>query len=142
MTPLEATELVYETARTGLGAAGVTYTFDGERFEPPADTAWVRVTVRDLPTAGATHGPAGGRRARRRGVVAAQCFAPNYPDDGAGAALALAQQVRALFEGKDIPSTPGVEPINFDAATVRRIGADGAWYQAHAEIPFTFDETF
>jgi hypothetical protein len=140
MTPIEATQHVYGVVEAGV--LGVAIDLQHEQFDPPIDQPWIRVTIRDLPAIAVTHGPPGARRKRCRMVVIAQVFAPNFPTDGVAQALTLAQQFKALFEGRDIPSTPGVDPIGFDDGFVRRVGSDGAWFQVNVELAASFDEVF
>lgn len=145
MTPLEATELVLAAVKSALDSLPVAYTFDGERYEPPVDASWVRVSVRDLPPEPSSHGPVGQRVERQRADVIAQCFAPLIPDDGQAGAMALAQQVRVVFRGLDL-GTAG-DTVTFLGADLRRIGVDGdagpsAFYQVNVSARFAFHETF
>lgn len=145
MTPLAATELVLAAVKERLDSLSVVHTFDGERYEPPADTAWVRVSVRDLPPDPSSHGPVGHRVERQRADVIAQCFAPLIPDDGQAGAMTLAQQVREVFRGLDL-GTAG-DTVTFMGAAIRRIGVDGdagpsTYYQVNVSARFAFHETF
>ena len=140
MTPLAATELVLAAAKSTLDSLGVPFCVDGERFEPAADTKWARVTVRDMPPRGSSHGPVGQRTDRERGLVTVQCFAPIFPDDGQAEAVALAQQMRAVFQGVDLGTA--ADTVTFMGARVQRVGVDGQWYQANAIGDFEFNETF
>jgi len=141
MTPLEATQLVYEAARAAVAAGTLDcgLELEGERFAPTADEPWIRVAVRDLPNTGSTHGAAGARIATRRALVVGQCFAPTFPDDGVSAAMALAALFQALYEGRDLTGDAGI--VNCDVGDTRRIGTDGAWFQVNASVPITFHET-
>lgn len=140
MTPLEAAQLVYAAIRTGMVAVDADLAFEGERFSPEADRAWVRVHIRALPTLSVTHGPPGQRRARRRRMVIAQCFAPIFPDDGVARAGALAAQVQALLDGRDLEGAAGT--CNFEPADSLPIAADKTWFQTNVTAPFQFNETF
>lgn len=144
MSPLEATEAIYAAAKAGVALMSGTPTLflEAERGKPAAGTAWIRVTVRDLPTLPLTLAPPGERYAQRSGLLIAQCFAPIGTTDGVSAAMAMALAFRALFEGQDIIGA-GSSPtsINFREADVRRVGIDkGGWFQVNAECPFTFGE--
>ena len=144
MTPLQATELAFEKVRTSW--LTTPYELDGERFTPPGvtDTPWVRVVVRDLPPRSVSHGPPGDRVRRARGQVVAQVFAPPFPDDGSGGALAIAQTFRALFDGKDILPSGGGEGLTFEDGLIRRVGIDDdtGEYQVNVTCPFDFNDTF
>ena len=139
MTPIEATNAIMRHAIDNWNAATAALTFDGERFEPPAGEPWIRVTIRDLPTATVTHGARGNRQAERRATLIAQVFHPLSESDGAGAALELATAFRDLFEPAAVTSDAGVVHI-VGGATVRRIGVDGPWYQANVDVPLTYFE--
>jgi hypothetical protein len=143
MTPLQATQIVYDAVRDAAAAGTIecAYAFEGERFAPVAGEPWIRISVRDLPTTEATHGRIGHRVATRRAMVVVQVFAPNFADDGTAQALELAAVVQALYEGRSLP-VGDADQINADPADVRRIGADGAWFQTNVTIPFSYRETF
>lgn len=137
MTELEATEAIYTVAKAGVAAMSgpPTLVLEGERGKPAVGTAWIRVAVRDQPSDLPSHGPTGGRRIQRGGVVYAQCFAPIGTTDGVKAALTMAQDFRTLFEGVDLGG------LTFNGADVRRVGIEGGWMQVNAECPFTFEAT-
>ena len=140
MTPVEALQAI--AARVEAEWAATVVTYDGQRFDPPSDAAWVRITIRDQPTRKVTHGNIGARQATRAALLIAQVFAPIGEVDSSHPALELAEQFRALFEGRDVPDTPGAECINFEDATVRRIGADGGFYQVNVNLTHTYPQTF
>lgn len=147
MTPLEATNAVLNHAIASSVTVGdvvkfngATLTFDGERFDAPEGEPWIRLTIRDLPTASVTLGARANRLAERRATLIAQVFAPLEVSDGAGAALELAIAFRDLFEPADVAAAAGVVHI-IGGATVRRIGVDGAWYQVNVDVPLTYHET-
>lgn len=140
MTPLEMTEAILQHAVTNWNAATAVLVFDGERAAPPAAEPWIRLTIRDLPTRTVTHGARGGRQAERRATLIAQVFYPTAISDGAGPALAIAQDFRDLFEPADVVASTGVVHI-VGGASLRRIGVDGAWYQVNVDVPLTYHET-
>ena len=147
MTPLEATNAILNHAIASSVTVGdvvkfngATLTFDGERFDAPEGEPWIRLTIRDLPTASVTLGARANRLAERRATLIAQVFAPLEVSDGAGAALALAIAFRDLFEPADVTASAGVVHIT-GGATVRRVGVDGAWYQVNVDVPLTYHET-
>ena len=88
MTPLEMTTAVLDHAIANWNTADAALTFDGERFDAPEGEPWIRLTIRDLPTASVTLGARSNRLAERRATLIAQVFAPLEVSDGAGAALA------------------------------------------------------
>lgn len=139
MTPLEATNAILAHAIDNWPATIAALTFDGERFTPPSGP-WIRLTIRDLPTASVTHGARGNRQATRRATLIAQVFAPLAESDGAGPALALAIAFRDLFEPADVTATAGVVHV-VGGATVRRVGVDGPWFQVNVDVPITYLET-
>jgi hypothetical protein len=144
VTPLQATELVYETVRTGWTATTSANTsFENETWTPPRDAASVRVVVRDLPPLALTHGPTGQRTKRHRAFIVAQIFVPLAIATGVAAARTLAQTFAALFEAKEIASAAATYPnsIQTEPAAIRGPLADGDLYQLNVEVPFTFDET-
>ncbi len=143
MTPLEATEAIYLAAVTGVAAmAGPPEIKLDELAKPAIGTTWIRLSVKDGPTRSMSIGPIGQRRAERSGTVYAQCFHPVSLADGVGPALAMAQEMRALFEGKDLTGAGATAPprVTFEEGAVRRMGVDGSWTQVNAEIPFTYVE--
>lgn len=141
MTPLEATNAILAHARDNWNAANAVLTFDGERFDPPAGEAWIRIAIRDLPTSIVTHGGRANRLAERRATMIAQVFWPLAISDGQGRALELAIAFRDIFEPAAIVSSAGVINIA-GGATVRRIGVDAStWYQVNVEVPLTYHET-
>ena len=135
------TEAVLQHAVTNWNAAAV-LVFDGERAAPPAAEPWIRLTIRDLPTRTVTHGARGNRQAERRATLIAQVFYPTAISDGAGPALAIAQDFRDLFEPADVTASTGVVHI-VGGASLRRIGntPDAAWYQVNVDVPLTYHET-
>ena len=137
MTPLEATELVYAAAVAGVAAMSPapTLMLEGELGRPAIGTRWIRLAVRDQPSPPMTHGPSGGRRVQRGAVLLAQCFAPVGTADGVKAALTMATEFRALFEGEDVGECA------FGTADTRRVGIEGGWMQVNAECPFTYEAT-
>ena len=141
VTPLEATNALMAHAISNWNVARAVLTFDGERFEPPADRPWIRMSIRDLPTGTVTHGSRANRLAERRANLIAQVFYPLALADGQGKAVGLATEFRDLFEPAPITSAAGVVNIA-GGATVRRVGVDAAtWYQVNVDVPITYHET-
>lgn len=137
MTELEATQAIYAAIRAEF--TSVVFTFEGERFTPPSDEAWIRVSIRDLTSRISSLGQSG--LSERRGLLLAQCFAPTFPDDGVAAALSLAHQFCRLFERTNKPDTAGADPAHFLVGSMTRVGVDGDWFQANASIPFFYLDT-
>jgi hypothetical protein len=140
VTPVEANEQILAAIVDAWNDATARLTFDGELFKPDdADASvlpWVRVTIRELEPESITHGSQTNRLAFQRGLLWAQCFAPNTSGDGAGAALQLAQDFRDLVHAQSL----GADPIHFDVATPEKKGVDGSWYRADVRIPYRFQE--
>lgn len=59
---------------------------------------------------------------------------------GAGAALAVADTLAAVFRGKR--DTSGTTKVVYQSPTIRSIGTDGAWYQVDVEVPIERDTQF
>ena len=72
MTPLEATNAILNHAIANWNAADAVLTFDGERFDAPEGEPWIRLTIRDLPTASVTLGARANRLAERRAQRASE----------------------------------------------------------------------
>lgn len=134
-TPNEAVERIYSEFVTGWGATSP-FTFDNKKYDPPANTSFVRVTVRHTDATQDSLGSVGTRKFDRPGTLFIQCFSPL--DIGRSAADNLALTARNLFEGKTL--TP--EGIRFFGVTVREIGLDGeGMFQINVEAPFEYTET-
>ena len=132
----EAAGRIYEAFLAGWTAtAASAVTFDNEKFKPPPDGDWARVTVRLLNRQQESLGPLNGRKFQDTGVVFVQCFTPL--NVGRSRADTLAANARSIFEGKTLLP----EGIRFTSATVREIGAGEEWYQINVQADFTFTET-
>ena len=107
-------------------------TLDNEKFEPPVDAAWVRVATRHFGANQETLGGVGRRKFERQGIASIQVF--GQLDKGSRAADTLAQQARAVFEGKTI------DGIRFRDVVVREIGPTESWYQINVEAEFEYTE--
>jgi hypothetical protein len=140
VTPLQATELVYETVRTGWTACVVSH--ENETWTPPRNAASIRCIVQELPGATITHGPTGDRVERNRAVILAQVFVPKSIADGVAVAKGLRDQFAALLKAKEIVGAAATYPnsIQTDAAQPRGGRSDGDMYQLNVEVPFTFDQ--
>lgn len=135
MTTLnEATEKIYQTFLTDWGAT-TSVTFDNETFNPNANEAYVRVTVRHTAAVQDSLGSVGRRKFDRIGTVFIQVFTPL--DMGRQQADNLSTSARAVFEGKTL--TP--ENLRFNAVITRELGVSDNWYQTNVEAPFNYTET-
>ena len=138
MTDLEATQAIYDVVNDGWTATPVVY--GAGKYSPASpSTSWIRVSVKREGTKGHTIGPGG--RVTRLGRVFAQVFAIPLAgkDSGEGAAVALAQAFRALFELQSLPVTG--EPVHFLEGSVREVGPDGPHYHVNADVAFWFHDT-
>lgn len=133
---VDARETIYQAFITAWGATSP-ITLDNEAFQPPADTAWVRMAVRHnvstLECIGGS-GYGGMNSYQRAGIVFLQVFTPL--NQGTREADTLAQAARAIFEGKTFSSNA----IRFNNVVVREIGPDGSWFQVNLEADFQYDE--
>lgn len=136
MTPTGASQAILAKIVADWNVATATLTFEGERFTPPTDAPWIRVSLRSRLPGLVTHGTVGARLAEQRGRLIVQCFAPNHVADGAGASEALAQTFRDLFHGLSL----GADPIHFDVGAPQRIGVDGSLFQTNVELTFRYHE--
>lgn len=141
MTPLQATELVYETVRAGWTDTVVSH--ENETWTPPRDASSIRCVVQDLPPLSLSHGPVGQRTKRNRAVIVAQVFVPRAIADGVATAKDLRDRFGLLLQGKEIAAPAATAPnsIHTDLAVPRNARTDGDLYQLNVEVPFTFDET-
>lgn len=126
----EARGIIYAALVAGIG--GTSYTFDNEAYDPPADAAWVRLSMRHTGRTLDTLAPVGNRKFEASGSVIVQVFAPL--DTGAAGCDAVVETVRALFEGVTLSG------IFFYGAVVREIGPGDDWYQTNVEAAFTYNE--
>lgn len=136
VTLVNARETIYQAFQTAWGATSP-ITHDNESFEPPVDTAWVRMVVRHdgstLECIGGA-GDGGMNTYQRTGRVIMQVFTPL--DQGTREADTLAQTARAIFEGTTLSSNA----IRFNNVVLREIGPEGSWYQINLEAAFQYDE--
>ena len=109
------------------------YAFENERFQPPQDAAWVRVSVRHARGRQEVLGPAGARIFERRARITAQVF--GLRDAGTAAIDALCQAVRDVFEGARFEGVECLEAQGVD------VGNDGPWDQKNVEVSARYFET-
>ena len=135
MTTLnEARGAIYGAFSTGWGSTSA-FTFDGESFDPPANIAWARLTVRHIARDQESLGGVGRRKFESGGSAIVQCFAPL--DSGAEGADTLAQVAQGIFEGKTLLP----EGIRFTSSVVTEIGSTEDFYQINVESFFTYSTT-
>ncbi len=132
----EATAAVYERVRdnwTATAPYATTVTRENEPFKPPAETPWIRVTVRDRPTPVPMRGPIGGRRFMRQAMIMVQVFTPI--GSGVKARNTITHAVLTLFEGVSFSD------LDCNQGSVQPVGAvDGRWDLAVVEILFNYYE--
>jgi hypothetical protein len=118
---------------TGTTAARVVFQNEGHESVDLDEAAWVRLSVQEVTGGQQTLGPIGDRKYRRRARVDVQVFTP--ADRGMQPGLALAQQVRSIFEGKTF------DGLYFFDCVVADGGKDEKWHQVIATTRFDFWET-
>jgi len=115
------------------GASPPTY-FDNELASPPNDgAAFARLSIAALPDPSSTLGAIGSRRITRRAVVILQIAAPL--DAGEGAALALVETARDVFE------RVSADDLYYEDAQVRQGRSDGRWWLTRIDVPFHYSAT-
>lgn len=136
MTTLpEAKEAIYLAFQTAWTPTGKALTFDNEKFDPPVDDEWARLTVRHTGGGQETLGKVGNRKFARLGSVFVQVFTPI--DQGTSEADVLVTTARNAFEGITLAGTT----LRFLDVVAREAGPDGKWYQTVVEANFEYDET-
>lgn len=135
MTTLaEARERIYDEFITAWGATS-DLTLDNEKFDPPSDSPWARLSIRHNGRDQESLGPVTGRKFESIGSVFVQCFSPL--DGGRTAADTLAATAQSILEGKHLHP----EGIRLTGAAITEIGASEGWYQINVEALFTYSET-
>ncbi len=129
----EARETIYETFNTAW-AGQTQLTFDNEKFDPPDDASWVRLSVRHKISTQETLGALGNRKFLR----GASCFIQIFTvfDIGTATADGLVETARAIFEGTSISGTT----IRFNDVIVREEGRDKSWFYVVIEATFEYNE--
>ena len=132
MTTLnEAREAVYSRFTTEWGSSSA-FTFENESFDEPADSPWVRVSVRSLSRSQETMGRVGNRKFRPTALVFVQVYTRTNTGVEQGDTLAV--------QAKDIFEAISFSGLDFNNGLVRETGPDGKWYQHVAEIKFDYEE--
>lgn len=132
----EAREAIYQKFVDNVPAGiGTNFTFSNEKFTPPTDAPWARLTVVHEQSGDPTLGPPGGNKRKflRRGRVLVQVY--DSADTGTRALDLLADQIRDIFEGTQLSG------IDFISADVRESGQDGEWMQYIVDAPFQYQQT-
>jgi len=114
---------------TGLGGR---YSFESEKYDPPADLPWARLTVAHEDGTQSSFGATGSRKFLRRGRVLVQVFAP--VDAGLRTLDGIADEIRDIFEGVTFSG------LYFVGVDVRESGQDGEWFQLVVDAPFDYYE--
>jgi len=128
-----AREAVYQRWVDNLPAGLTDYTFANERYSPPTDTVWARLTVVHEAGEQDSIGRVGGRKFLRRGRVLIQIF--DKVDNGVRNLDTLADAARDIFEGASF------DGLYFISADIRETGPDGEWFQILVDAPFDYQET-
>lgn len=109
------------------------FTFDNEKFNPPNNTKWVRVSVRHRTSTQDTLGSVGTRQYERRGAVIIQVFTPL--NGGTAEADSLVQTLQTMFEGVNIGEA------NVYEVPITEIGPSEEFYRVDVEALFVYNET-
>jgi hypothetical protein len=132
-TYAQAREAIYQEFFDAWGSTTV-FTFDNEKFDPPKNDSWVRLSVRHQAADQETLGKVGNRRFMRSGLAIVQVYIPI--DGGMAAGDSLIALVKTAFEGKRLTGST----VRFFSTLAREIGSDGKWFQINVETPFDFEE--
>jgi hypothetical protein len=126
VTEAQAVEAILEAFNTGWVAKhpDIPVVFDDESFNAP-DT-WCRLTIVHSVREQMSMGPAGSRRWRHRGNIAAQIFTP--VNIGRQLRSQLADDVRSILEGISI--VIGNDQIATQSGSTRENKTDGRWAQS------------
>ena len=133
VTLVEAREAIYQRWVDNLPGGLTNYTFGNEKYTPPNDTVWARLTVNHEAGEQDSLGKAGDRKFLRRGRVLIQIF--DAVDNGIRSLDVIADAARDIFEGTRFS---GLYFINAD---IRETGPDGEWFQILVDAPFDYQET-
>lgn len=131
-TIAESRKSIYDRFITQWGSTSA-FTFENEKFTPPPELPWVRLSVRNLTGEQETLGPIGLRKYDRRGIIAIQVFV--LADTGLSQADALSKTAQDIFEGVSFSG------VHTDNSNIRENGIDGKWLMMLVEIFFFYDET-
>lgn len=131
-TIAESRKAIYDRFITEWGNTSI-FTFENEKFIPPEDTPWVRLSVRNITGEQETLGPIGLRKYDRRGIIAMQIFV--LADTGLAQADALSKTAQDIFEGISFLG------VHTDNSNIKESGIDGKWLMMLVEIFFFYDET-
>lgn len=111
------------------------FTFANEKYTPPIDTPWARLTVLHEQGGNPSLGPPASQKRKflRRGRVLIQLY--DSVDQGTRALDLLADSARDIFEGVQFSG------LYFISADIRESGQDGEWMQLIVDAPFDYQET-
>ncbi len=128
----EAREAIYLRFVNNTTLASSAYTFGNEKYAPPTDAAWARLTVNHEAGVQDSLGKTGDRKFLRRGRVLIQLY--DTVDNGLRDLDILADATRDIFEGVTFSG------LYFISADIRESGQDGEWYQYVVDAPFDYHE--
>lgn len=100
--------------------------FDNEEFDPPDNSPWVRLTVRNQVSNQSSLGKKSNRKFIREGSIIVQVFAPI--EEGTSELDRLSELIRDMFEGERLSSDVWVNQTD-----IREVGPDGKFYQYNVE---------
>ena len=102
---------------------------------PPAQKAWVRLTLQHTTGRQVSFGAPGSRRFERRGLIMLQVFVPTQSGQGLSEVETLATIALNSWEGKASPNG-----VWFRELRVEDVGEDGPWWNTNVMGSFVYDE--
>lgn len=106
-----------------------------QKFTPPDNGPWMRLTIQDAGARWASMGAPGNNIARNVGQVTIQIFVES--GEGEGEALGIADQALAVFRSWNDTATG----LRFEVPPyARQVGTEGKWYQINVVAPYRFDD--
>ena len=127
-------ELVYQTFVSGWGTTTV-FTFENEKFDPPNNASWVRLSVRNTISSQETLGKITNRKFQRNAIIFAQIY--TLADSmGMKPGDTLGETLRSILEGKTLSSEAYTT-----STLLREAGTEGAWFVLIAETNLVYFDT-
>ena len=136
MTTLnQARSEIYTKLLTMTSVPAANIRRENEKFEPPADAAWISIHVENQASAQESLGDVGNRKFERFASAVVEIHLPQ--NDGLGAGDTIAQEVRDLLEGTQIAGTT----IRLNETEIRELGVIDGYYMLVAETAIRYTET-
>lgn len=115
-----------------LWTNGIEFTLDNEKFTPPIDASWVRLSVRNTDAGQETLGNIGSRKFERKGSIIVQVFTST--NSGVVTSDSLCLQAQNIFEATSF------EGVICNNSVIREVGVSDGYYQQIVEINFSYNE--